>query len=77
MTHILGSLKDLQFQTPVVMFKSFLIFVIGLILFINIIIGYIVLPSAETELFIAVLSGVLSIVGLISMFQTIKSKRYE
>jgi len=57
------------------MFKSFLLFVIGFIIFINIVIGYIVLPSAETELFIAVLSGVLSVVGLISLFQNFNSKK--
>jgi type IV secretory pathway TrbF-like protein len=57
------------------MFKSFLLFVSGLLLYINIVIGYITLNSAETELFIAILSGMLSVIGLVGMIYNSKQSK--
>ena len=52
------------------MIKSFVFFVVGLLVFTNTIIGYLTLPDNGSEGFIAALSAMFMVVGIIGMFNT-------
>lgn len=52
--------------------RSFMIFMIGMLVLVNIIIGYIPTPDNGSEVFISVVAGMFTVAGILGLFQTKK-----